>query len=251
MSSDIWTRCGASSEIRALGTDPWRVVESQHQIATRKLVSSDAAQALLEEVLERYKPPLAEGESLHYLLSTPFRYPPLTHGSRFGTRQERGIWYGAEELRGAFAEVAYYRLVFLDGTDAALGPLAADLTAYHVPVQTPRGVDLTAGPFARFRSSLASKTSYAETQQLGASMRNAGVEAFRYWSARDVAGGVNVGVFSSRAFTSRRPRALQTWRSTATPAMVEFSRRDYFERGAFHFDRAEFLVDDALPRPAV
>jgi hypothetical protein len=251
MSSDIWTRCGGSSEIGTLATDPWRIVEAQHQIATRKLVSSDEAQALLEEILERYKPPLAEGERLHYLLFTPFRYPPLPHGSRFGTRQERGTWYGAEELRTAFAEVAYYRLLFLDGTDADLAPLATDLTAYHVPVRTPRGVDLTATPFSVFRSSLASKTSYAATQPLGAAMRDAGVEAFRYWSARDVAGGVNVGVFSPRAFGSRKPRGLQTWRSVATRTVVEFSRRDYFERGAFHFVRAQFLVDGDLPRPAL
>ena len=251
MSSDIWTRSGGSSEIGTLAADPWRVVEAQHQIATRKLVSSDAAQVLLEEVLERYKPPLAEGESLHYLLFTPFRYPPLPYGSRFGTRQERGIWYGADELRTAFAEVAYYRLLFLDGTDADLAPLATGLTAYHVPVQTTRGIDLTAKPFARFRSSLASKSSYAATQPLGTSMRDAGVEAFRYWSARDSAGGVNIGVFSPSAFASRRPRGLQTWWSVATLAVVELSRRDYFERGAFHFTRAEFLVDGALPRPAV
>jgi hypothetical protein len=251
MSSDIWTRCGGSSEITTLATDAWRVVEAQHQIATRKLVGSDAAQVVLEEVLERYKPALAEGEHLHYLLFTPFRYPPLPHGSRFGTRPERGIWYGAEDLRTAFAEVAYYRLLFLDGTDADLAPLATSLTAYHVPVQTTRGMDLTATAFARFRSSLASKSSYAATQPLGTSMRDAGVEAFRYWSARDVAGGVNVGVFSPRAFASRRPRGLQTWSSVATPAVVELSRRDYFERGTYHFERAQFLVDGVLPRPAV
>ena len=251
MSSDIWTRCEGSSEIRALAADPWRVVEAQHQIATRKLVRSDAAQALLEEVLERYKPPLAEGGTLHYLLFTPFRYPPLPHGSRFGTQRDRGIWYGAEELRTAFAEVAYYRLLFLDGTDADLGPLAADLTAYHVPLRTRRGVDLTTTPFDRFRPTLASKTSYAATQPLGAAMRQAGVEAFRYRSARDGAGGSNVGVFTPRAFASRRPRGLQTWRSMATPEAVELSRRDYFERGAFRFARAEFLVDGALPQPAI
>jgi hypothetical protein len=250
MSSDIWTRCGGSSEIGPLAAVPWRIVEAQHQIATRKLVSSDAEQTLLEEVLERYKPALEEAGALHYLLFTPFRYPPLRHGSRFGTRQERGVWYGAETLRAAFAEVAYYRLVFLEGTDADLGPLAADLTAYHVPLRTARGIDLTGAAFARFRSTISSKTSYAATQPLGTAMRDAGVEAFRYRSARD-AGGINIGVFAPRAFGSRRPRGLQTWRSIATSALVEFSRRDYFERGAFVFPRAEFLVDDALPAPAI
>jgi hypothetical protein len=271
MSSDIWTRCEGSSEIGSLVSDPWRVVEAQHQIATRKLVGSDAEQALLEEVLERYKPPLIAGAPLHYLLFTPFRYPPLPHGSRFGTRGEPGIWYGAETLHAAFAEIAYYRLLFLDGTDADLGPLAAELTVYQVPLRTRRGVDLTAAPFSRFHAALASKTSYAATQPLGAAMRDAGVEAFRYHSARDSdagdsaagdnacgdsagresAGGVNIAVISPRAFGSRRPRGLQTWRSVSTPAVVELSRRDYFERGAFRFLREAFLVDGVLPRPAV
>jgi len=251
MSSDIWTRCAGGSRVRPLSTDPWRVVEAQHQIATRKLVASDAEQALLEEVLERHKPPLVDGAPLHYLLFTPFRYPPLPHGSRFGTRGERGIWYGAETLRTALAEVAYYRLLFLEGTEADLGPLAADLTAFHVPVRTRRGVDLTAAPFARFRPAVASQTSYAATQPLGTAMREAGVEMFRYRSARDPEGGVAAGLFSPDAFASRRPRALHTWRSTATPEVVEFSRRDYFERSAFRFARTEFLVDGMLPHPAV
>lgn len=250
MSSDIWTRCAGSSEIRSLAADAWRVVEAQHQISTRKLVDSDAQQAILEEVLERFKP-ACDSAGLHYLLFTPFRYPPLPHGSRFGTRLDPGIWYGAEGLATAFAEVAYYRLLFLEGTDATLAPLAAELTAYRVPLRTRRGIDLTLEPFARDRSRLASKTSYAATQPLGAAMRAAGVEAFRYESARDAAGGVNVGVFSPGAFAARRPRGLQTWRSIATRDHVEFSRRDYFQRGTFGYDRAGFVVDGELPHPAV
>lgn len=251
MSSDIWTQCAGSSEIGALSVEPWRVVEAQHQIATRKLVDSDAEQALLEDVLERYKPPVADSGQLHYLLFTPFRYPPLARGSRFGTRLDRGMWYGAEQLRSAFAEVAYYRLLFLDGTDAQLGSLATELSAFTARIKTPRGVDLTTRPFSRWRSRLASKTRYTASQPLGAAMREAGVDAFRYVSARDVHGGVNVGVFTPRAFASRRPSKLQTWRCMATEAAVECSRRDYFERGAFRFPRREFLVRGTLPNPSV
>ena len=32
------------------------------------------------------------------LLSTPFRYPPLPYGSRFGRRHEHGIYYGSKRL---------------------------------------------------------------------------------------------------------------------------------------------------------
>lgn len=249
MSSAIWTRCAGSSELRPLAAEPWRVVEAQHQISTRKLVDTDGEQAVLEDVLERAKPPRTEDEPLHYLLFTPFRYPPLRHGSRFGTHLERGIWYGSETLEAAFAEVAYYRLLFLEGTAADLGLVETDLTAFRARVRTSHGIDLAAAPFDRFRGSIASKTSYAATQPLGAAMREAGVEAFRFPSARDPAGGTNLGIFSPRAFARRRPFALETWRAAATRESVELAKRDYFERRRLRFPRAAFLVRGCLPDP--
>src|SRR2546421_6198321 len=85
-------------------------------------------------------------ESLLSLLSTPFRHPPLRNGSRFGTRLLRGILYGARELPTALAEVAYYRLVFLDGSAAGLGDLHLDLTALWFRISAPRGVGLSEPP---------------------------------------------------------------------------------------------------------
>ena len=129
MSSSIWTQCAGDSELRPLRLSPWRAVEAQHQVSTRKLVDTLEEQQLLEELIDASKPPDATRGRLHYLLATPFRYPPLRHGSRFGTRQERGIWYGAETRRTLFAEVAYYRLIFLEGTRADLGAVVTQLTA--------------------------------------------------------------------------------------------------------------------------
>ena len=107
MSSSIWTRCAGASEVRPLRLSPWRAVEAQHQVSTRKLVDSVEEQILLEELIERAKPPDVTHGKTHYLLATPFRYPPLRYGSRFGGRHERGIWYGSETRGTAFAEVAY------------------------------------------------------------------------------------------------------------------------------------------------
>jgi hypothetical protein len=251
MSSTIWTRCAGSSEIAPLAASPWRAVEAQHQISTRKLVDDEAEQAVLEDVLERYKPPLADVGRLHYLLFTPFRYPPLPYGSRFGSRHETGIWYGADSLRTAFAEVAYYRLLFLAGTTADLTPLETDISAFTVRVRSAAGIDLMLPPFARFRGLLASRTSYAATQPLGTAMRAARVEAFRYTSARDVRGGINVGVFAPRAFAGRRPRRVETWRCVAGHEAVEIGKRDYFARTVHRFARTDFLVKGRLPSPAV
>jgi hypothetical protein len=250
-SSNIWIQCAGDSRIGPLRLEPWRAVESQHQVSTRKLVDSDAEQLLLEQLIDTAKPPERAPRGLHYLLFTPFRYPPLRHGSRFGARTEPGIWYGAETQRTAFAEVAYYRLLFIEGTQADLGLLQTELTIFRASVRTPRGIDLTVDPFAAHGAALASPTSYQETQPFGTAMRAAGVETFRFVSARDVEGGVNVGVFAPAAFGRRAPRSLETWHCSATRDAVEVTRRDYFKRASFHFPRSDFLVKGELPAPAV
>lgn len=251
MPSSIWTQSGAEGKVRPLSAAPWRVVEAQHRIATRKLVDSDYEQHVLESLLETAKPPLRDGERLHYLLATPFRYPPLPHGSRFGTRWEPGIWYGSDALPTAFAEVAYYRLLFLAGTVADLGAVETDLSAFRAQVRTRRGLDLASPFFARWHPLLASKTTYAHTQPFGAAMREAGVDAVRYLSARDDSGGTNVALLTPRAFASRKPRNIETWRSVTTPVAVEFTKRDYFDERQLRLERAQFLVNGRLPQPAV
>lgn len=254
MSSSIWTRCAGASRLRALRLEPWRAVEAQHQVSTRKLVDSAAEQELLEELIDGAKPADPTRGRSHYLLATPFRYPPLRYGSRFGTRFERGIWYGSEALRTVFAEVAYYRLVFLEGTTADLGTITTQLTAFTARARTAKGVDLTRPPFDAFRRAIASPAKYDATQDLGAAMRDAGVELIRYPSARDrdePAAGVNVAAFTPAVFGAAKPRNLQTWHCTASRQSVEFAKRDYFGHDAHVFSRNEFLVRGKLPAPAV
>ena len=82
-------------------------------------------------------------------------------------------------------------------------------------------------------------------------MRNAGVDAFRYPSARDAEGGVNVGVFSPSAFGNAKPKSLVTWHCAASRERVEVTQGDYFKRDSFAFPRAQFLVQGVLPAPAL
>ena len=251
MSSSIWTRCAGDSELGALRCSPWRVVEAQHRVSTRSLVDSAQEQALLEELIDRAKPPDLTGGRLHFLLFTPFRYPPLGHGSRFGARHQRGIWYGSETRRTAFAEVAYYRLLFLEGTGAALGVVTTPLTAFTVRMHAVRGIDLVSPPFDAHQRSIASPVRYTASQTLGAAMREAGVELFRYPSARDLEGGVNVGAFLPAVFGTAKPRGFETWHCTATRERVELTKSDYFKRETFAFPRDGFVVDGLLPAPAL
>jgi hypothetical protein len=185
----------------------------------------------------------------HVLLTTSFRYPPLRHGSRFATRAERSLWYGAHELRTVFAEVAFYRLFFLEGTEAAIASLEAELSVFSVRYRARRGVDLTRAPFDVHRAAIASKGNYRESQALGAAMREAGVEAFRYPSARDPEGGTAVGVFHPSAFAGP-PEQPHTWWCRASREGVVFLRKDALSRGAFTFERRTFLESGRLPQPA-
>jgi hypothetical protein len=251
VSPSIWTRCAGASRIARLADRAWRAVEAQHVVSTAKLADSPEEQAALERLIDTAKPPLLPPEEfagLHFLLTTSFRYPPLRHGSRFASRLERSLWYGSRKVRTVFAEVAYYRLLFLEGTTADIGRLEVDLSLFSVPLRTRRGVDLTRGPFAEFTAEISSPTSYTASQGLGQEMRAAGVEAFRYRSARDSEGGLNLALFTPRAFAARRPATPRTWHCAATRERVDFVRKDALERAQFCFPRREFLVRNALPR---
>ena len=254
MSPSIWTRCAGSFRPRRIELSAWRVVESQHVLSTRKLVDSDEEQAILEELIDRAKPGVpagAEFRGLHYLLFTPFRHPPLRHGSRFGTRAERGLWYGSRELVTSLAEVSYYRLLFLEGTAAPLGTLTVELTAFTAAIRLRAGVDLTRPPFRAYQAAIASPTSYQDSQRLGRDMRAAGMDGFLYASARAPGGGTNVGLLAP-AFASKRPKMFETWTCSADRSKVELSRRSIAQtrRARLAFERGDFLVGGALPAPA-
>jgi hypothetical protein len=226
------------------------VVEAQHLTSTRKLVDSDAEQTLLEQALDELKPavPVA-ARGLHYLLSTPFRYPPLRHGSRFATRQEPSPWYGSEHAETAFSEAAFYRLSFLSGTRAKLEPLNLELTLFRARIRSKRAVDLSAPPFLAYAARISSKTSYRDSQALGSAMREDGVALLKYKSARDPKGHANVALFEP-AFSKSVPDELTTWSCHATRDVVEFSERNYFRKSAFAFRRRDFEVRGKLPEPA-
>jgi RES domain-containing protein len=253
MSQSIWTRCAGPSEARRLTGRFRRVVEAQFRNSTRKLVDSDDEQRVLEELLDaRAKLPVPAGfEGLHYLLYTPFRHPPLRNGSRFGTRRERGILYGARELPAAFAEVAYYRLVFLEGSSAALAPVQVELTAFSFRIAAQRGIDLSQGPFREFEHRISSPVSYLESQRLGAEMRASGVQACLYVSARARGRHLNLAVFDN-VFRPPRPLDEERWACTASRERVDFRTQRLVGRDESHaFERACFLVGGKLPAPAV
>jgi hypothetical protein len=239
----------AAAPIRLAGSLQ-RLVESQEQVATNQLVSSLARQAILEDMLEATKPPLRHGERpLHYLLATPFRYPPLKFGSRFGRRSEPSLFYGAIETRTVLAEAAYYRFVFWHGmVTPPPRKLDTQHTLFGAKYRTQRGLRLQEPPFAEHEKTLAHPEQYSATQALGTAMREAGVEAFEYRSARDPGRGINVALFTPKALAGRRPAFQDPWLCELTAEHVRFHAVQ--GKARYDFPLATFQVNGELPWPA-
>jgi hypothetical protein len=248
---DLWARCSPGLNPGEIAGELLRVVESQEQVATSGLVDDLAEQALLEGLLETAKPPLRPGtEGLHYLLASPFRYPPLRHGSRFGSRFEPSLFYGALSLETALAESAYYRLVFWTAMaqPPPSGRLLTQHTLFRTRYRSPRGLRLQEPPCATHASVLCHPSDYGPTQTLGRRLRALEVDAIEYGSARDPAGGLNVGLFSPEALAGRRPLDPQHWLCETRAAGVVFSGGTAQAVRAFPLEL--FQVEDRLPRPA-
>jgi len=78
-------------------------------------------------------------------------------------------------------------------------------------------------------------------------MRNAGIEAFEYRSARDPRQGLNVALFTPRALAAAKPDILDEWLCQTTAERVSYYSRT---GGICEFSIGTFLVDGELPLPA-
>jgi len=226
MSPDIWTQCAQKFKFTSYTGNPWRVVEAQHIVATRKLVDTEEEHAILEDLIDAAKPTKPydeECKTYHYLLWTPFRYPPLQYGSRLGIRDRRGLWYGSEKVETAFAEKAYYTFLLRSGSRADFGVFETAVTVFCASVSTQLCADLTRPPFIPFEGELGSPTSYSVSQRIGTELRDLGAEVIGFRSARCPDRGVNIAVAKLSAFQERRPQEESSWFCVSSEKTVEFN----------------------------
>lgn len=224
-----WWRSGVRRRSAAL----WRGVEAQHVIATMKLVDSVAEQQLLEELLERSKPALPPAaRTSHYLIATPFRYRPA-HASRFRPAGAPGLWYGAEELQTACAEVAYWKWRFLvDSSGLAAGALHTQHTFFRAQVAG-RCINLVGRPWIATRAQWQHPSDYGACHRLAAAAHTHGVDWIRYASVRR-AGGVCGVVLAPTALVLEPGHPQQTWACKTTRSQVFLQH----EGTAWGFDAA-------------
>jgi hypothetical protein len=239
-----------ASQAAGLKLAIWRAVEAQHQVATMVLVDTLDEQALLESLLDASKPPLPDAmRSLHWLLFTPFRYPPLPSGSRFRGPAEPGVFYGADERRTACAELGYWRWRFLNDSPAldTLGPMAQ--TLFLTPVAG-LGIDLRLPPFDAMRAAWMHRTDYSACQALARQARDAGLQLIRYASVRDPESGACAALLSHTGFSADKPSANESWTLVVSREHVIWRQTSVFENQAFEFSSAAWRTAAQAPPEA-
>lgn len=188
------------------------MVEAQHIASTMKLVQGRDEQDLLESLLEHSKPALhALFKNIDYLLITPFRYPTRSHGSRFRSPTDPGVFYAAESERTAGAELGYWRWKFLMDSPA-LEQLAPNAhTAFQTRIKA-LTVDIRQPRFAKKRSALLHPAEYSAAQAFARELRSVRVEAILYPSVRDPEPGWCIALFTPNGFSNPKPQpASYTW----------------------------------------
>lgn len=212
----------------------WRAVEAQHLASTRVLVDTLEEQAELERLLEATKPAVAHPPKLHWLLYTPFRYPPLPSGSRFRAPGDPGAWYGADEVRTACAELGYWRWRFLLASPALESIAARPQSVFRARLRG-ETIDLRSPPFAAARASWTDPADYSACQALAREARDAGVQVVRYESVRDPQRAGCGAVLAVEAFAAAEPVALQTWLLEVQRDRVTWTSASPLDAGRFEF----------------
>lgn len=248
--SEIWNAVGGNEVIHSIGGQGFRLIECQETVATTEIVSSLENQAILEEMLDtQSKPSYRPGtEHLHYPISTPFRYPPLRHGSRFGGRFEASLFYGGTSEYVTLCEAAFYRFFFY--YDMETPPLNSVLQTQHTlfkfKYKTDVGVQLQYPPFDIYDDDLRAPINYTTTQALGTVMREKGIKGFEYRSARDRDGGINVALYDASPLTHNKLVNIRSCLCQTGKEEIVFS----LDREITYFKLEQFQVNGSLPIPS-
>ena len=237
MSSITWTPTELASNRQSLDIISWRAVEAQHLVSTLALVDTLSEQAELEQLLEESKPPIPDGaRHLHYLLATPFRYPPLPRGSRFRAEIDSGVFYGADAIRSTCAEVGYWMWRFLIDSPALdrLDPAAR--TVFSVQIRTRSCINLLEPPFLAQRSAWTDPADYSRCQRFARIARESDIDAIRYESVRDPEHGPCIALLSPSAFAITDPLDQQGWQLIVTKRRVWWIREVIGNTTRYEFD---------------
>lgn len=225
-----------------------RMVETQEYSGSLSLVDNLEEQSVLELILDDYKPPYAEGsEKRHYLISSPFRYPPLEYGSRFAAAIEPSYFYASESIEACLAEAAFYRFMLIEGT---ISPYQKTITSKHdlffVNAKSANTIDLCVIKQNTIQKELSHPCSYLVSQSIGKHCRDRGATLLRFYSARSKHQGINVAIDNHQVITSAVPINI-------TPYICELDSQNEIVRFSaprnfpVRFQKDQFEVNGQFP----
>jgi glycine/D-amino acid oxidase-like deaminating enzyme len=140
------------------------------------------------------------------------------------------VFYGAEEVRTACAELGYWRWRFVRASQGLRELRAAAHTVFQAGASA-RCIDLSQQPWRKRRAEWMDPDDYRATQQLARQARESEVETIFYESVRDPKHGLCAAVLRPTVFRPKRPITQQTWYLTVAQEAAIWTR----ERTEFVF----------------
>lgn len=147
--------------------------------------------------------------------------------------------------KGCLVEGAFYALLFWEGLiDPPPAPIRRRQTLFPVLLNASRGLQLQCIADPAAQAVLREPIAYGATQLLGEWMRDQGIEAFEYLSARSSDALVQVGVLTSAVFQST-PFDQVEITTELTADHASFLCHDNGQ--LHHFPLQQFLISGQLP----
>ncbi len=121
-------------------------------------------------------------------------------------------------------------------------------TLFSVGYKSEHGLQLQHTPFDHYLSAISHPGNYHDSQRLGSAMRAAAVQGFEYPSARDPDHGTCVGLFTTAAFTHKKPKTTQQWLCELSAETIAF--KAMAGKKIYRFAITDFYHNGQLPYPA-
>jgi hypothetical protein len=193
--------------IRGFDLDVFRLQNLGKAARARALVQSEEETQILLKALEQDQ-----------LILSTFSKPPFWE-SRFRKSFEAGVFYAAQDIETAMAEVGFHRHQFLVNS-----PLLTTTTISMVSVAAHLNADLVDVELLQ-DPAIYSKDSYSESQALALRVREAGLPGLHYLSVRSKPRGSAFAIFSPEVLSSTKSPA-KFFVVTITRDRVEFRSPD-------------------------
>lgn len=183
---------------------------------------------------------------LENFLLEPFKLPPLKYGSRFGSENEKGIFYASCDIITALYESVYYLFVFIKDSNMPLKPYFVTYNSFSVGLKTSNNLDLTVSEWKNLKYKISDPSSWQYSQDIGKKAREADFDSISYYSSRKDSG-VNIAVLKDGVFLNKKPQDFIYWEGYINNDYITFQSSPSQVRV---FKKSDFMIEGNFPLPS-